>query len=352
MQTPSTVSGSAATDLASGRLARPSTGLPALGTTTGNQDMARIAELASQADRRVIRRHVISQVLLREFAAPAKRGCGLHVQPYDLQHPQRRLKGRAPRGVGQIENFVPYASASLEAQWGAVEQELPDVFTAVKRGNALGDPHIRTVLRDLVALHYVRSQHYRDLFHRVFAEAYQQRRGWLLTEGQELLRTASLHRTGLHTTGPQGIALRADQVLSPRLAAYRSGALLRVRIEDSFHKARELMAQWSLEILEPEDGEFLIGDNPALTVRYEGTNLLYSMALGDSHTTVLPIGPRHMIALGPADVHGRIPKHLVDHMNVLQLKAARRYAYTRPGSPLAALIREIGPHWIADHPLQ
>ncbi|MEV5880346.1 DUF4238 domain-containing protein [Streptomyces sp. NPDC052101] len=90
----------------------------------------------------------------------------------------------------------------------------------------------------------------------------------------------------------------------------------------------------------PDEGEFLIGDNPALTVRYEGPDLVYNMALGDSHTTVLPIGPRHMLALGPTDIHGRIPKHMVDRMNMLQLKAARRYAYTRPGSALPALIRD------------
>ncbi|MER7683080.1 DUF4238 domain-containing protein [Streptomyces sp. NPDC096934] len=318
-------------------------------TGAGTGDLTRIAELAPQARANVAHQHVISQVLLREFATPAKRVSGLHVQPYDLRHPDRRLKTRSPRGVGQIEHFVPYASASLEARWGEIEQELPAAISAVKAGEALGDPHICAILRDMIALHYVRSQHYRELFHRIFAAFYQERRRWFLTEGVQVLQAASLERTGLHTTGPQGLAVRADEIMSSFTDFYRTGALFRVRIEDAFGKVRRLMAHSPLEILEPEEGEFLIGDNPALTVRQDGDSLLYSMALGDSHTTVLPIGPGHMLALAPADAYAPIPKAVVDRMNVLQIKAAHRYVYTRPGTPLAPMIREVSRHWVADH---
>ncbi|WP_328842866.1 DUF4238 domain-containing protein [Streptomyces sp. NBC_00258] len=319
-------------------------------TAPGRGDLEKIAELAAQADDQVVKQHTVSRALLREFAAPANRGCGWHVQPYDLNHPERRLKTRTPRGVGRIENFVSYASASLEALWGEVEQDLPDVFTAAKRGEALEDPHPRRVLQDLIALHYVRSQHYREVFHRVFAETYQEQLSWLLTEGRPLLERASVERTGLHTAGPQGLQLRADEVLGLTVGAYRNGALLRVRIEDSFAKTRQFVARMGLEILEAQESEFLIGDNPALTVRYEGNQLRYSMALGDAHSAVLPIGPRHMIALAATDAYGRIPAALVDRMNVLQIKAARQYVYTRPHSPLAALISEVAPQWIKEHP--
>ncbi|MEU8789755.1 DUF4238 domain-containing protein [Streptomyces sp. NPDC048643] len=318
-------------------------------TVAGSGDLARIAELTPQANANVRHQHVISQVLLREFAMPGKRVSGRHVQPYDLRHPERRLKTRAPRGVAQIENFVPFASASLEDLWGAVERELPNALDAVKAGDAFNDPHIGTVLRDLIALHYVRSQHYRELFHRLFVETYHEQRRWLLTDGAPRLQAAVLERTGLHTAGPQGLAARADEVLDVMMTTYHNGSLLRVRIEDSFGKARQFISRTPLEILEPEDGEFLIGDNPALTVRHRDDLLLYSMALGDAHSTVLPIGPRYMLALGPADRYATASKADVDRMNVLQIKASRRYVYTRPGSPLAPMIREVSHHWLADH---
>ncbi|MGY1502822.1 hypothetical protein ACW4TU_40665 [Streptomyces sp. QTS52] len=64
------------------------------------------------------------------------------------------------------------------------------------------------------------------------------------------------------------------------------------------------------------------------------------MALLDSHTTVLPVGPHRMLALGPTPLYGRLAKSEVDKMNVLQIKAAREYVYTRPNSSLAATVRE------------
>ncbi|MFG2440725.1 DUF4238 domain-containing protein [Streptomyces sp. NPDC048508] len=319
---------------------------------SGSDDLERIVELVPEASANVRRQHVVSQVLLKQFAAPVKHQSGLQLQPYDLRHPGRRLKTRAPRGVAQIEYFVPFASASLEARWGEIEQELPTAFAAVKAGTAVDDPRVNANLRDLIALHYIRSQHYREVFQRIFAESYAAQRRWLLAEGAHILQAASLERTGLHTTGPQGLAHRADELLSSMAEAYRTGALLRVRIEDAFGKARQFTAKLALEILEPDEGEFLIGDNPALTVRNERDKLHHSMALGDSQSVVLPIGPRHMLALGPVNMQGSIPRAVVDRMNVLQIKAARRYVYTCPGSPLAPMIQEFGRHWLADYLLR
>lgn len=63
----------------------------------------------------------------------------IQVQPYNLRRLDRLLKTRAPRGLCQVENFVSYASGSLEAQWGEIERELPHTFTAVKHRTALSD---------------------------------------------------------------------------------------------------------------------------------------------------------------------------------------------------------------------
>ncbi|NUK86281.1 DUF4238 domain-containing protein [Streptomyces lunaelactis] len=314
----------------------------------GSEDLSRLAELASEAGNQVARQHVVSQVLLRQFATPVRHASGLQVQPYDLLYPERHCRTKPTRAVGWIKDFVPYASASLEALWAEVEQKLPPVFHAVPQGTALGDPHALAVLRDLIALHYVRSQHYRDTFHRIFKEAHAEQRRWLLAEGQQLLRAATLQRTGLDTPGRQALAVRADELLSTMVESYGNGSLLRVRIEDSFRTAREWVAGVGLEILQAEEGEFLIGDNPAMTLRTEDEQLIYGMALGDAHTAVLPLGPRHTLALGAADGAGSVPRAWVDRMNVLQVKTARRRVFTRPGSPLRRFIGQLIPQWQAD----
>ncbi|WP_331745424.1 hypothetical protein [Streptomyces mirabilis] len=135
------------------------------------------------------------------------------------------------------------------------------------------------ILRDVVALHYIRSQHYREVFDHIFNEFVPRQRHWLLTERADQLEAAYLQRTGPPPTGPQELAALADEIFSLMIEQYHDGSLLRVRIEDSFNRARELMAQNVLTILQPEEGEFLIGDNPALAVREEGDNLFYGMAL-------------------------------------------------------------------------
>lgn len=54
-----------------------------------------------------------------------------------------------------------------------------------------------------------------------------------------------------------------------------------------------MAAKWQLEVLTAESGQFLVGDNPAVTVRTDATPLPYNMAFGDAHSIVLPIGALH-----------------------------------------------------------
>ncbi|MCC9707308.1 DUF4238 domain-containing protein [Streptomyces sp. MNU76] len=305
---------------------------------SGRDDLKRIAQLAPEADARVHRQHLISKVLLAQFATPIRHTAGLHVQPHDLRNPQRLPKARTPRGVGWIEDFVPYASASLEQIWNQAEQHLPEVFAAVAAGTALDDPSTTSRLRDLIALHWVRSQHFRDLHQRLFPVVYQERQRHLLNEGRALLQAAVLEQTGLFIDGREGLALHAERLLEPMATAYKTGALFRVRIEASFARARGLLDSHCVQILTPQHGEFLIGDTPAVTVRRDGPLISHSMAIGDSHSVVLPIGPRYVLSTGPHPAYLPVPPAQVDELNTLQIRTARRYLYTRPGSPLRPFI--------------
>lgn len=70
------------------------------------------------------------------------------------------------------------------------------------------------------------------------------------------------------------------------------GALYRARIEVLFDKARAFLAQSGPEIVTPAEGEFLIGDVPALTMRHDqiAVGLRAGLALGDAHAIVMPLG--------------------------------------------------------------
>lgn len=62
------------------------------------------------------------------------------------------------------------------------------------------------------------------------------------------------------------------------------------------------------------------------------------MAIGDAHTVVLPIGPGYLLSTGPQPEYLRASPAEVDELNTLQICAARRYVYTRPGSTLRPFI--------------
>jgi len=116
-----------------------------------------------------------------------------------------------------------------------------------------------------------------------------------------------------------------------------------------FAKARSLLAGHAVQILQPGRGEFLIGDNPALTVRRDGPALSYNMAIGDAHSVLLPIGPGYVLSTGPQPEYLQASPAEVDELNTLKICAARRYVYTRPGSALRPFItrqtRAYRPAW-------
>lgn len=300
---------------------------------------ARIEELRPEADRHVVGQHVISKVLLKRFAAPFGSN-GLKLVPFNLEHPDRLHKMASPRECGKVPYFARFASASLEQVWGKLETRIPDAARAVDRGDVFQhEQHVQT-LKDLIALHLVRSLNYRNVHERIFTNVYTEHRTALLTDKSDLLRLAVLQRSGLHLAGPQGLTAAADQILSPHLANFENGADFRARIEDTFAKAKEMISDAGLEILAPSAGEFLLGDTPALAIQQSGNRTAFNVAIGDSTAIVLPFGPRHLLV-------GRTPRNgmaiatvkTVGFLNQLQIEAAQQRVYIRPNSGQDAFVR-------------
>ncbi|WP_369180963.1 DUF4238 domain-containing protein [Streptomyces mutabilis] len=300
---------------------------------------ARIEELRPEADHHVVGQHVISQVLLKRFATPFGSN-GLKLVPFNLDHPDRLHKLASPRECGKVKYFARFASASLEQVWGKLETRIPDAARAVEQGDVFQhEQHVQT-LKDLIALHVVRSLNYRNVHERTFAKVYTEHRTALLTDQSDLLRLAVLQRSGLHLSGPQGLAAAADQILSPHLANFENGADFRARIEVTFDKAKEMISSAGLEILVPAAGEFILGDTPALAIQQSGTRTAFNVAIGDSTAIVLPFGPKHLLV-------GRTPRNgmsiateeTVGFLNRLQIEAAEQRVYLRPRSGQEAIVR-------------
>ncbi len=304
---------------------------------------SRLRELEHDPGRRVRRQHVVSKVLLKRFAAPATGGAGPQLYPYDLNHPYQAHKLKGPGGCGWVEDFVPFASGTLEALWARTEQDLPRAFAALDAGRLLDEPEHHPVLRDLVALHWVRSYFYRQTFDRIYADFRDLSRRWFLSTGQDLLRMAALQEFGLHLTGLQGLEGVLEELLRPTDELYESGALLRIHMERMFYKVRDHIGTAGLEIHTLAAGEFLIGDTPAQTIRTDGSNRVYGTAIGDATTMLIPLGPKHLLTLGRQHTTTVMPDEIRDFMNSLQVMAAARHVFYRPRSGLERAVRKALP---------
>ncbi|WP_333740873.1 DUF4238 domain-containing protein [Streptomyces sp. IBSBF 2806] len=284
--------------------------------------------------------HLVSQVLLAEFTAPEPKGGSQQLLPFDLHHPGRVHKRMHPRQCGWFENFVAVDSASVEALWGDVERRVPAAIAAVHAGTPFANPRHAATLRDLIVLHFVRSRHYRDMHTASFERARTRLVAKVTRKYPERLRLEALRETGLHLSGPASLGAFAELLIerSSVMQDHESGKFFRTNIEDTFHKMRDLASSRRLEVTMPESGQFLIGDNPALTLSVEGGRTIYGMAFGDAQTLILPIGPRHLLSLGAEDVTLTVSQYFVDRLNTVQIHAAHRYVYMHPESDLKPFV--------------
>ncbi|MER5996095.1 DUF4238 domain-containing protein [Streptomyces viridosporus] len=299
----------------------------------------------------ISRQHLVSQVLLKQFTMAESDDRGPQVRPVDVRYPERSNKLKSTRACGWVDTFVAFDSQSAEDLWNSVERRAPAAFEAVHAGTPFADPLHVEALRDLIVLHYVRSHRYRDVYTTAFETVSVKVRSELVERFPEPLRREALRQTGLHLAGSGSLDVFAARLVeqSEVTQDFGTGALFRTSIESMFNKVRAMASKWHLEVLTPESGQFLVGDNPAVSVRTDITPWSYNMAFGDAHSIVLPITPRHLLALGRENIVDTIPRTLMDKINTVQIRAADRYVYMHPRSRrLETFARETARRWRAD----
>ena len=176
---------------------------------------------------------------------------------------------------------------------------------------------------------------------RVFIQVAAASRNLWLTDWRPALETAFYQTKGFYAVGDQTLRRFLDEVMQPSLDMAASGQLFRVRVEDIYLKARELVSSSGLEVLTSGSGEFLIGDVPALTIPRHATGLgvLGGTALGDARTVIMPLGPRHLVALAQTSICAELTPDQVVNANAYQVQGALEYVYLRPGSGLERSVR-------------
>lgn len=278
--------------------------------------------------------HIVSAVLLRRWAASGK------LSAFDLQHRVTRL--RSPRSEGFVDNYTRHDAEGHEARWAYIENKVPYVFDLLDSGRLHDDPRAVERLKDFLALHVARSLTTKQVYDDAFAmrmmdlEATSE-----ILNQDELLDEYSHDRTGLYPAGPQGRAgARSAYIAEITQRVGPGSALFGEILVDHYTRFRSNLSHMGLEISVASAGEFLIGDDPVQTVdtRQKRVGIRSGVTIPDADTIVLPLGPRHAVAINSQDSVRSLPASAVETLNRIQVITAQMKVYFRPGAGLESFI--------------
>lgn len=97
--------------------------------------LRRVQDLAPEAAQNEPDQHVVSKVILKQFAEPWGAKGEVLLAGLNVRHPERKIVRGGPARFGKIPNYLRFASSSAEDLWGATETRLHEPLEAIKRGN-------------------------------------------------------------------------------------------------------------------------------------------------------------------------------------------------------------------------
>jgi hypothetical protein len=283
--------------------------------------------------------HVVSQVLLRRFINPATQMLtGYHLA-------SQRDYSKSPRSVGWVDGFIKYQPQVHEDYWKAeVEDHLHDAFQAVDDRSIFSKPRQIQVLKDCIALHWARSKSYQEIHDKVLEFVTARHKEEWSRHRRDLLTTAFYYKYGLHAAGPEALAHINDELREP-LDPVVNGSWFVTRLRANFEAARQRFQREHLEIGEPPAvQQLLIGDAPVLSFYRHGTTgplPSFRAPLNEAGMVLLPIGPRHIVGLGPAEKWIALDTNAVEEMNKFQVLATKDWVMYHPSSGLTTFIERV-----------
>jgi hypothetical protein len=301
----------------------------------------RMRALAPHAGDNVREQHVVSRIILKRFVGtvPHRRAGSLEV--IDLRYPEAKPTYSGPRGCGRIDNFVRYASRSLEQLWGTVENRLDRAIAACDDRSVFAHPeHVKT-LKDAIVVHLVRSVQTRPFLDKIWEANLAGLRA-AMRDRPDVLARAFVRRYGMYPGGPEGLGLVLDDALRPSFALKDADAFFRESLERLFNLGSEYLEARGLEVSRPAAGEFVISDAPAAAVGTDGRiGLLQGVGINSATTVALPLGPGLLVSTGDADGFQQLSQEYVAEVNRWQVHGASQHVYCRPGSGLYGTIRAL-----------
>jgi hypothetical protein len=304
--------------------------------------LRRVGALATEARQNEPDQHVVSKIILKQFTEPWGKKGELLLARLNVRHPERKLVRGGPARFGKIPNYLRFASSSAEDLWGATETRLHEPLEAIMRDGLVADPSHAAVIRDTIALHFIRSIPTAALHQTTWQERREAtRQQW--RENPEMLQWIHENLFGWWTDDPSRLELALDEFYKPADELIASDAIFRVSLEDRFQRVRAGFQAFDLKILNAPDRGFLIGDVPVLAMRegHGGLGIFDGVGLANADEIVLPLTPHHVAVLGQGNQSREATFDEVERYNTLEVRLAYRYVYMCSAGDLTPFVRSL-----------
>jgi hypothetical protein len=316
--------------------------------------MAGVRQLEQQSPvKHVKNQHVVSRVLLDEFTELRGKNQEMQLAGLDLTRVNSSPRYGGPKMFGKVPDFIKFASGSAEELWNETETKIRSMLDAVAGDTLFDNPAHLDVIRDTFVLHLVRSIPAAFIHDDAWATNRHLAHKFALQFPKQL-DDIYYSEHGKHPSSPEELNAAADSLFAEMAKQKERGALFRFGLEDKFNRYRPLISHYGVEVFRSKRGEFLIGDAPALTIKYgrRYAGLAAKVGLLWADELVLPLGPKYLAVISR---HGSnrfvdIPKKKAHKYNIMQIQSAYRHVHFRPSSGLEGLIRSTSrpiqyPEW-------
>ncbi|MCH8821560.1 DUF4238 domain-containing protein [Patescibacteria group bacterium] len=221
----------------------------------------------------MVKTHLVSQTLLKRFADK-----GL-IRVTNLVSGKDELKGL--RQIAYL-NVHDKLFSKLEKKWGNIESSATTAFDSLEQGTLLKIPSHKGSIKRFMTLHYVRSPAFVDIMARDEPDFF---RKYIQNVKKESPDTTNYIEKNLPSIRSNWLAGLVKMV----------PGMLKTNAE----KVEGYVNQFDIEIgIAPEGTEFILGDNPTLTVSKDGRiGIRSGVTINESIGFSMPLGPRHLAAL-------------------------------------------------------
>lgn len=255
--------------------------------------------------------HLISQVVLKQFANPQK-----EVLVHDLKMGDEEPKSTDSIAYKEVDEAI---IGELEKAWSTeVENDIEAAIHSLQNGDLLtSEKHMLTIKR-LLALHFMRTQVYVAMQKPEMSDAY--RRRVIEQVAAQFPERRQEIEARVNAEWPK----KANEAVVMSMREY-------------IPKIEEYIKKHGLEVgVAPEGTEFILGDVPVVSADGNGNfGALNGVPITEARAVAMPLTPRHIVALktkATSKKYRNLTAEQVKNANDKQLKLAIGEYYSKPAS--------------------